>query len=73
MPKVARVLPRRVLFDELQQMRWNARARCDEQPSQHRDERTSGLIGIRLLGLIGHHHGAFQGHSDVIRIELHRL
>ncbi len=38
MSKVAGVLPRHVLFDELKQMRWDARARCDEQSSQHRDE-----------------------------------
>jgi hypothetical protein len=73
MPKVAGVLPRHVLFDELKQMRWDARARCNEQSSQDREKTTSCLIGIRPLGLAGQHHGAFQGHSDVICIELHSL
>jgi len=73
MPKVARVLPGRAVFDELQEMRWDAGAGCDEQPGEDRNKRTGSLVRLRALSLVGYDHRPFQGHPDIIGVYLHRL
>jgi hypothetical protein len=72
-PKVVRVLPGRAVSDELQKVRWDAGTGRDQEPGENNDQRTGCLVRLGPLRLVGHDDRAFQGHPDIIRVELYRL
>jgi len=71
--KVVRVLLGRTVSDELQKVRWDAGTRRDKEAGENKDQRTRCLVGVGPLRLVRHDDRAFQGHPDIIRVDLHRL